>query len=274
MKYAAILLCVYKNDRPEFFLESLNSIPAKIGEEWDLNIYLGIDGPISDELQRTIDLMWKRFFKVKKSVENQGLSQTLNSLISCLENESLVFRMDADDVCINDRFCRQINYMEKNAHIGICGTAINEMLNGKIVFTRYYPEFSSRSNNTIYKGTPLAHPTVCFRRDTLILLDKYSNRYPLNEDIELWFRALSIDVKIGNIREVCLQFRLTHDFYKRRSFTKAINEFKVYWGGVNKLYGFSWKNLFVLARLSSRFLPRSLVKLLYKSNFRKGIMLS
>jgi len=51
MKKIAFIITVYKNDKLEYFKEAIESIINQNYGFWNINIYLGIDGPLSNGLE-------------------------------------------------------------------------------------------------------------------------------------------------------------------------------------------------------------------------------
>jgi len=159
--------------------------------------------------------------------------------------------------------------MEKNPETGICGTSLIEINEGSGKRKRRdYFEDNDKIVGKMYKGVPVGHPTVCFRRGALDRLKGYDEKSKQNEDIEMWFRAAALGIKFHNICEPLYHQTISKDFYSRRSVKKAFKEFSFYWNGCNRIYGFSWRNLFPLLRLISRLMPRGVIRFLYSSNFR------
>ena len=66
-----------------------------------------------------------------------------------------------------------------------------------------------------------------------------------------------------------LQLRVQDNFYKRRSYKKAIGEFKIYYKGITNNYGFSMKLIYPVLRLGLRLFPVFLVEKIYNSSLRK-----
>lgn len=266
----AVLLAVYKGDSSNYFELALNSI---FSQEFSrpIHVYLVIDGPIAKELENCIEKFREKIFKIVRLSQNKGLAGALNAGIAALEDEEFVFRMDADDECTHQRFSQQISCFLENPLIGICGTAIKEFAENGYANIRKYPSTHQCVINSIHKGTPVAHPTVCFRRSALNILEKYPENYNLCEDIALWFEAIGKGVKFGNIEYVGLNYRMQNNFATRRSLTKAWNEFKIYQKGIYQIFGISWKAILPFGRLMARMLPASMIGTLYRSSFRKRL---
>lgn len=268
----AVLLAVYGLDDPDAFTASVDSILAQdFGGE--IHIYIGIDGPISDSLEQVISLFSGSIHCVSRSKQNLGLAETLNRLIVLLADESYVFRMDADDISLPWRFRVQIDHLVIHPWIDIVGGGIVEFLdNGKQLAPRHFPR-AAQIFKYIARATPLAHPTVCFRREALLKLKSY----PItgtNEDIALWFKALSMGMRLDNVEMVVLRFRLSAGAIRRRSFAKARLEFMVYANGIYQLNGASVEMLYPMARFVFRLAPPFFVSLLYKFSSLRTRLLS
>ncbi len=268
MKIAAII-SLYKNDDPHYYREALDSIVNQtIGHE-NIHIYQAIDGEISDELEQVVTDYMRYFYKVVRITPNRGLANALNRLIRELSDEEYVFRMDSDDIARVDRFEKQLSFMKDHPEIGILGMSISEFNETGNAIKRNYPLTHKELVNTIPKASPVAHPTVCFRKTALDTIEGYPTEYHLCEDIALWFNAIEKGVLFANLPDIGLDFRVQANFFERRSMSKAMSEFKVYWNGVKAIFGVSPKLLFPLFRLISRLVPKPIIKLIYSSSLRE-----
>jgi len=271
MKYplVAVIMSVYKNDKPHLLKMALDSIVNQTYHNEKIRIYLGIDGEITQELEKVI-ANCNFIYRIQKNKNNIGLGPTLNKIVNILENEEFVFRMDADDVSLLNRFDVQIRYMFENPNVDILGTALVEVnKNNEELNIRTYPRKNIKKY--IAKGAPLAHPTVCFRKNVFEKIN-YSSAIRLNEDIDLWFQALKNDFRIDNLPDVLYRILIDDSFFKRRGYAKSFGEFKAYIKGIWTLHKITWIYIFPVARLISRFLPESLIKRLYRSNLRKTLL--
>jgi hypothetical protein len=135
---------------------------------------------------------------------------------------------------------------------------------------RNYPVYIDKDSKSLYKGTPVAHPTVFIKAEVLKKY-KYDTTISTNEDIDLWFRILSDGHSIVNINEPLIKYRITDKTFSRRSYTKAFYEFKTYWKNLVRLHGFSPLLVYPIARFISRLLPSALIKKLYFSKSREKV---
>jgi len=267
----AVLISVYRNDSPLFFEEALNSLFTQYYGAQKIHVYLAIDGEISQEITDIIEKKSNKFYKIRRISPNSGLANALNVLIDSLEDEEYVFRMDSDDISRKDRIQKQVEFMQNNPEIGICGTAIEEFTEDGSRNIRQYPISHEKILAKIHKASPFAHPSVCFRKSALLKLQKYSVKSHLCEDAELWFRAIKKGITAANLSDVCLDFRIQNNLYKRRG-TAIFDEFRVRFGGVYGIFGINIKLLFPVARLFFRLMPQFIIKRIYASSFRKKFL--
>lgn len=267
-----VLQSVYKKDRPDFLAQSLQSIADNTLEPE--RVVLVKDGELTPELDAVIaEWQEKLPLKVVGYEENRGLAHALNHGLQFVETK-LVTRMDSDDIAYSNRFEKQVAQFDVDPSLQILGGGIEEFYinpdGNEFRRIRLYPKYTEKSSLSLYKGTPLAHPTVMMRTE-LLKKFKYSERTKCNEDIELWFRLLESGVRIKTLQEPVLHYRITEGTFNRRSVSKAFNEFSIYFRNLFAFNGFSAGLIFPCARFASRFFPKSLSRKLYLSQKRQKI---
>jgi hypothetical protein len=268
----ATLMCVYGRDDPTAFGAALQSV-------WDQDlpkgvvsrIYLGVDGPLPPALEAAVAAAEPRLHRVCRSARNQGLARMLNQLIAQLEGEAFVFRMDADDRALPQRYRLQLAYLEAHPEIDILGTAITEHdeATGRQRVVRYAAG-PQEAVQRLHWRVPVAHPTVCMRARVLAL----AGGYPVqgtNEDVAMWFRCAALGLRFDNLQEPLLVFRVAPDFWRRRGLRKARSELVCYLRGIFQLHG-----LFTLAyaapvlRFGLRLMPARVSRWAYNLPWRRG----
>jgi len=76
--------------------------------------------------------------------------------------------------------------------------------------------------------SPLAHPTVMFRRKVFQAGNRYSVSHKIMQDYELWSRLLQSGYVISNVPEYLLWFRMADGFFSRRAgWHRAMGEFSM-----------------------------------------------
>lgn len=138
--------------------------------------------------------------------ENKRLAYSLNRGIKASKGK-YILRMDADDICMPDRFEKQVAFMEKNPGVGVSfGTIIN-FSDGKIINTLDTNEREAEyiAANMLFFNT-VCHPSVIMRREIFDTLE-YNEHYTVSEDLELWLRVIK-DYKIVRTRNHTLLYRV------------------------------------------------------------------
>lgn len=228
----AVLMSVYKNDNKADLEVAVNSVLAQTFKEFDLHIQC--DGSIAEECKKyLLSIKDKRVFVYERS-ENHGLAYSLNELLARVIKMDYDFfaRMDADDICFEDRFEKQILFIEENK-LDIVGGQIIEF--GKdtseIVSERIVPCTHEEIVALMKVRSPFSHPTILIRKKVIEVIKGYSYTiFP--EDYDFFVRAYMNGFKFGNLPDKVLWFRLGADLsaaIKRRwGWKYAKNEYKLY----------------------------------------------
>lgn len=261
-----VLISVYAQDSHAQFVRAIESVLSQDCNEYiDIRVYLAVDGPVDRLISEYIENNVRYFYKIYRSPVNVGLAAMLNHLLKIREDESFYFRMDADDFSLPTRFRKQIDYLQSNRNVGVLGTDIIEVHDAFQRVVRY-PGGKSDVLKCICKGTLVAHPTVCFRASVFDCVGLYPEIRG-NEDIAMWFKCVEAGIDFDNLHEPLLRFAISKNFWKRRSYSKAVSEFRVYFLGCCRLHGFSFLLVYPILRLLLRFSPSFISRLLY--SFRK-----
>ena len=268
----SVLMSTYKNEKPQYLDEALDSIWTKQTRKPE-EIVLVKDGPLTDELNAVVN-KWKAKLQdvltIVSNPVNKGLAAALNDGIAVAKGQ-LIARMDSDDRSKPDRFKLQEKYMEEHPEVDILGGAIEEFNDeGKLHNTREYPQTMNDVLRTMYRVSPMAHPTVMYRKSFFDSGFRYSTKYHICEDVTMWYDAVAGHRIMNNLPNVILSFRRNDAMMNRRSKEKAWSEFYAYNDGIRRVYGlFSYKYLFSFMRLCFRLMPTSVIKTIYNSKFRK-----
>tara|TARA_B100001750_G_scaffold240630_1_gene250732 strand:- start:484 stop:1299 length:816 start_codon:yes stop_codon:yes gene_type:complete len=213
----------YSKTNPAHLREAIDSIltqsllPSKI--------HLIQDGPIPKEIETLIKKYQKEVpdLFLLLSLEKKGLPHALNKSISKCKTKYYA-RMDSDDIAFKERLEKQVAYLEKETDIDILGGWSVEFKgnnNKEDGFINKRPNDSKRINEYFHYMNPLIHPTVIFRVEVFEKIGLYNERFYSDQDLELWGRALKNKIKISNLQESLLYFRIDGR-QKRRSKFSAI----------------------------------------------------
>ncbi|WP_241570105.1 glycosyltransferase, partial [Rosenbergiella collisarenosi] len=123
------------------------------------------DGEVPKKLEYVIneytDLLNIKVFKLE---ENVGLGLALRFGLEKCSSE-LIARMDTDDICLEDRFIKQISYLVRNPEIDILGSSIIEFdeSNGS-QREKLLPVMNADIKKFSLMKNPINHRTVVFRK--------------------------------------------------------------------------------------------------------------
>lgn len=223
----SVLMSIYKAEKPSYLIMSLNSVLNQTLQASEIIIVE--DGPLTTDLYAILDEFESKnpIIRRLRLSENHGLGYALCEGLKYCRYE-LVARMDTDDICKPNRFEVQVEFMEKNHEVDVLGTWIDEFFDVKenVVSIRKVPEGSKGLYEFGKKRNPMNHPTVMFRKSSVLKAGSYQTCMLL-EDYYLWVKMLKMGMVFYNIQESLLYFRLSHDIYKRRGGLKyAITEVK------------------------------------------------
>lgn len=232
MKFSCLISCYYK-DSPLQLKESLDSLVLQTNLPTE--VVFVADGELTSELYSVLDS-----YKVKLNIkllqlkENKGLGNALHQGLK-LCNYDIVIRMDTDDICMPDRFEKQIDFFRENPDVDILGSwAYDIDDNNNITGERKMPT----SHKEIYKliwTCPIIHPTVAFKKQAIINIGSYSTTIKRRQDYDLWFRAASDGLRFANIPRFLLKYRFTENFYKKNNFKVAYQQSQMGIKGLLKL---------------------------------------
>ena len=132
-----------------------------------------------------------------------------------LQNASspLIARQDGDDFWYPEKLQKQVNLLESNKEIDICGTQIRLMNpDGSVKDDSFrYPTEDIPMKSWLLTGrNSLAHPSVVFRKSILLRTGGYDDTYPIAEDHHLWLRCIKW-FNFCNIDEVLLDYNSDHN---------------------------------------------------------------
>jgi|WetSurMetagenome_2_1015567.scaffolds.fasta_scaffold03728_4 glycosyltransferase involved in cell wall biosynthesis len=217
----AILMSVYAGAEVKHLDEAFRSLRAQEGVR--LRVFLYCDGPLRGAqeaiIAQHIDL--DAGDTVLRGEHPAGLPFGLNALIDrALRDPDIEYfaRMDADDLCLPQRIARQVRFLQERPRVDIVGTWVIEFTEpGVPLFHKRLPVEEADVLNFMVCRSPLAHPSVMFRRRVLSPGHRYEPRLTQMQDYEMWSRLIRTGFVISNIPEYLLWYRMAPGFFTRRA---------------------------------------------------------
>lgn len=165
--------------------------------------FLIIDDGSEDGGQDVIRRFQDPRIRLIQNESNLGVAATLNKGLALSASEYIV-RMDADDVSKSNRLACQVEIMEKDAGLDICGSWVKMISDNEKSQVIRYPTKSSAIKAYILFNNPLAHPAVILRKSSLDRHGlRYDERIGAGQDYEFWSRCSEFCC-IQNIPKVLL----------------------------------------------------------------------
>ncbi|NLP46836.1 MAG: glycosyltransferase [Epulopiscium sp.] len=214
----SVLMSVYKKEKPEYFIESIESMLKQTVKPEQIVIVK--DGPLTEKLDNVVDKykeLFPNIFTVVPLDKNLGLGLALNEGLKKCRNE-LVARMDTDDISLERRCELQLSEFTKDTKLSICGTMIDEFFNtpDNIVTSRIVPENHDEILKFSRRRSPFNHVTVMFKKEDVLSTDGGYRDILRKEDIDLFIRMLTRGFKGKNINQSLVLVRSDEGYYRRR----------------------------------------------------------
>lgn len=268
-KYS-VLMSVYKKEKDEYLRESIDSILNQTVVTDDFVIVC--DGPLTDELNHVIDEYEHAndIIHVVRLKENKGLGSALNEGLHHCKNE-LIGRMDSDDICMIDRFKRQLEIFEL-MNVDIVGGTVTEFAGSpdNPISNRVPPHTHDEIVAFSKKRNPFNHPSVMFRKSAVISAGGYQD-FPYFEDYYLWVRMLSAGARGYNIKEPVMYMRAGKDMYARRGGREYVKYMLAYKKKIHEM-GYTTKIEYLESTVPHAvvgMMPNKLRQIFYKKVLRK-----
>lgn len=218
MNSFSVCTSVYKNDNPDYVKTALDSMLIDQSVK-PREIVLIQDGPVAESLSNLLleyEAKYPDIMHIIRLENNGGLGNALKLGVEKAKY-GIVARMDSDDICLPDRFEKQLEYLEQHPECVIVGGQMTEFIGepDNVIGKRVVP----LSNEAIYEymksRCALNHVTVMFRKDAVLKAGNYQDWF-WNEDYYLWVRMMKSGCVFANIPDVLVNVRSGADQYARR----------------------------------------------------------
>lgn len=248
-------------------LESLRTQTRKADE-----VVIVQDGPIPIDLtsviQRYITYLPIILIRLQNN-QGQGVAANIG-LLFC--KHSIIARMDSDDICIPERFSKQIDFMEAHPDIDVLGANIMEFNerpeDGNS--TRVLPTHHEDIVRYAKSRSPINNMTAVYRRDSAIKAGSYLPWRGF-EDYYLWVRMIMAGSKFYNLDEILVYARSGNGMQLRRG---GLEYVRLEIGFLVKVFQLGFFNKYelcrnILYRCPIRLLPASFRSFFYRRYLRQ-----
>lgn len=172
--------------------------------------FIVVDDASTDNSYKIIEEYSKKDKRiiVFRNEKNLGIAETRTKGTKYAKGKYIAV-FDADDISILTRLEKQYNYLEKHTDCGVVGGFIESFYSdtGKILGVRKYYEDDANLRRRLFLYCPVSQGVCMIRREVFETLGYYNPKYPVAEDLDLWFR-IGTKYKFANIQEILLKYRI------------------------------------------------------------------
>lgn len=260
----SVLMSVHASEQSSYLEACLESLLGQslLASE----VVLVEDGPLPKILRESIEKFRNVLPLISvKLASNIGLACALNEgLRHC--RYDIVARMDTDDVCVPERFEKQISFMSRHPEVDVLGAMVEEFdcSMQHSLGIRQLPLTHAELFRFAKMRSPISHPTVVFRKQAVLGVGGYPS-FRKAQDYALWSLMLTKNYHMQNMDEVLLKMRAGSGMMARRGseYLKhelAILKFQLNIGFISRReYFFNYMIRSVVRRS-----PVSIKKILYR----------
>lgn len=258
----SVSICVYGGDNAKHFDIAMESIFNQTLPPDE--VVLVVDGPVNGEIDDVIEKYEKQYrcLNVVRLKENVGHGNARRRGMQECSNE-LIALMDADDICVNTRFEKQVEIFKKNSEVSVVGGLIDEFIDNpqNVIGSRIVPQNDDDIKLYMRKRCPMNQMTVMMKKTDVGEVGGYLDWY-CDEDYYLWIRLALKEKKFYNIQENLVNVRVGAEMYQRRGGFK-------YFKSEARLQGYMLKrNIIDVNRYILNVLQRLILQVLMPNKMR------
>ncbi len=192
---------VYNGAR--YLQEAIDSILAQTLTDFELLIV--DDGSTDNSVELVAAYADKRIRHIQNP-ENIGIARTRNRALE-LASGQFIALMDCDDVSHRDRLRQQVDFMQANPAVALCGTWVRMLGAARQVLWRC-PLGSDFIRGSMLFACPFGAPSVMLRKEHVQTLSQcFDSDFDSAEDYDLWER-IAAQFPTVNIPRALLDYRI------------------------------------------------------------------
>ena len=260
----SVLISIYKNERPDWFREALESMFAQTIQPDE--IVLVKDGPLTPELEDVLSEYYSKYpiFRFVVNETNIGLGLALQKGVLACKNE-IIARMDTDDIIPPCRFEKQLAKMEEGYDVVSCWSQLFIGDRSNVIAVKTRPEDHDGIVRLAHRRSPICHAAAFMRKSAVLKAGNYQHRQ-YYEDYNLWVRMIQAGAKFYNVQEVLYEVRTTEDQLKRRGGWSYLKRELKYLREFYDMGFYTWKDLLINSniRIATRLMPQKLRTSVFK----------
>lgn len=266
----SVCMSVYHGDVAAYFKDALDSIfnQTLLPDE----LVLVVDGQVGDDINRVISgIEDNAIVRIIRLEKNSGHAIARQTGLDAAQTEYVAI-MDSDDLALNDRFEKQMAYIQEHPEVDALGGQIHEFIGNQdnVVGKRIVPLTDVKIKAYMKSRCPMNLVTMMLKRDSVEKVGGYIDWY-CEEDYYLWVRMAEAGMTFANLPDNLVNVRVGKEMYQRRGGFR-------YFKSEAKLQKYMWKNGVIgfpryIYNVAGRFavqvaMPNSVRSLVFQKLFR------
>lgn len=212
----SVCMSVYHGDVATYFQDALNSVfnQTLLPDE----MVLVVDGPVGDDIGSVIKEYECRgeTFRVVRLEKNSGHAIARQTGLEAAKHEYVAI-MDSDDIAVENRFEKQMAFVEAHPEVDALGGQIDEFIGepSNVVGTRIVPLTDDEIKTYLKSRCPMNLVTMMLKKEAVQKAGGYIDWY-CEEDYYLWVRMTEQGMKFANLPDNLVNVRVGDEMYQRR----------------------------------------------------------
>lgn len=210
----SVIMSVYNG--ADFLPQSIQAILDQTFQEFEFII---IDDASTDKTWEILNQFSEKdprlkLFRNKENIGIEGFIKNLNYGCSHAKGKYLA-RIDHDDISRKDRFQLQFDFLENNPNIFVVGSALKKIdESGNNLGEMHAPLTDEKIREIMPKKISLYHPVIMFRKD--FYKNFYREKIRYCEDYDFYLRIMTDHLKMANLEECLLEYRILDKSMSRK----------------------------------------------------------
>lgn len=184
-----VTVAMCARNEEDFIAEAVTSVLTQSETEWELVI---VDDASDDATPGILREFSDPRIRIIRNESQRGIPASRNVATRAAQAPVIVV-MDADDVSAPERIREQLDFLQLNPDVGAVGSFVDVVdAEGLRVGTLKSPLSGRMARDCRLKGTPLIHPSIAIRKEVLVRVNGYRERFRVGADYDLLCRICEV----------------------------------------------------------------------------------
>lgn len=215
----SVILPVHNNEST--IRDAIDSILSQTFTEFELIVINDGSTDKTPEILKEMANIDRRIWIINNE-KSLGITKSLNAGIS-KSRSLLIARMDGDDLCVPTRLEEQYKIFQNHKNVDLVFTdSIFIDLNGNLICKSWRPSKIETILNCLQKNNFIPHPSVMFKKETILLAGGYNEQFITGQDTNLWLKLRDLDAQFFYLPMPLILYRLNPNSMRK-------NIYQNYW---------------------------------------------